>query len=224
MDRTGKDIRTCDIKTCIAPFRQKPVKIRNALDICKYCVKANEKQEDQTNEILREFEIEEHQKKFTPELKQVSKMFSKEEQEREELRLKRKEASKHAKKKKPVKRLKTKNYAKDESKQKEYAALKEYWDMRADEDGACLCEESGVYIPFFDIGNVHHILPKGALPQAKFDLENMCVLSAEKHTLAHAQQHKMKLHEYFEEVKLKMKRRYSMFDDLDILENQNKVA
>lgn len=104
MDSIGKNIKTCDIKICVAPFRQKPVKIHNALPICKYCVKAGLEYSEKQEEILREFEIEENQSKFPVDPK-PKKIFSKEEEERRALRLKRKEGKQAEKKKKPVKRI-----------------------------------------------------------------------------------------------------------------------
>lgn len=201
---------------------------------CRFCLqreanernrkKQLEKYKENQDELLRLSGIEENQKKFNDTPVRLGKMFSETELERERLRIQRKEARQGERKKKPVKRIKTPKYSESEDKQKEYKVLRRYWEMKSDEMGGCYCEESGKYIPEFHIGNVHHILTKGSNKAAAYDLENLCILTAEMHTLAHSAQHKMKLHEYFEEVKVKMKRRYSQFGDLNILESKNRVA
>ncbi len=101
MDRIGKQIRYCESKKCCAPFRQKPVKVYTIFGICKYCVKADEK----VTETIREFEVSEAQKTFKDNKpKELSNInYSKEEKEREELRLKRKEESKQVKNKSRLK-------------------------------------------------------------------------------------------------------------------------
>ena len=160
----------------------------------------------------------------------VKKRLERKEVSRKEKEKKRLEKSKTANrnlKKRALKKAKQKpqnNFQNLERKKEEYDAMKKYWDSKADEMGGCFCEESKKYIPQFHIGNVHHIATKLSLPQAACDLENMCILTSEMHTLAHSAQYKMKLYEYFKKVIIKIKRKYSQFGDLDVLENKNKVA
>lgn len=104
---------------------------------CKFCIqrKANErnrakkikKQEDKTNEILREFEIQENRKDFKSTPVRLGKIFSEEEQERQRLRLDRKEAKSQDKKKKAAKPSKI--YSK---KLTEKTPLK-YWETKLDD-------------------------------------------------------------------------------------------
>ena len=84
---------------------------------CKFCIQreANERNrkkqldryKENQEELLRLSEIEENQKEFRDNPLRLGKMFSKEELERERLRIERKEARQKQKEKKPVKRIKS---------------------------------------------------------------------------------------------------------------------
>lgn len=249
-EKKEKPIRYCDNwenETCKAPTKER-AEIKKRVGECQFCkayaakLRQQAKQREKQEHLRKVAEFEEN-KPEDPQPIKMEKLYSEREKkdierrnERERLKIeKRKEKAlekaktNQRKLKTKTKPIKKKNYSNIERKKEEYEAMEKYWIQNCDEFGGAYCEEylargQKVYIPHFHIGNVHHIATKKSLPEAAEDLENLCILSAEMHSMAHDNPHKMKLHNYFKEVIIKMKRKYSQFGDINILESKNKKS
>ena len=196
---TGKNIYHCIRKNCVSK-KSPNQRVGFEGGICSHCCQRDEELEQE----LKDFELTGIGKETTKQIKVFRESELRERKRQEQRKEDKKKAQQQRKYEKRLqyknkaskkrKSIKVKNYKQDESKQKEYAAMLEYWNMRADEMGGCVCEESGVYIPEFHIGNVHHILGKGANKAAADDIENLCILSAAAHKQAHDDMSKMKLY------------------------------
>jgi len=63
--------------------------------------------------------------------------------------------------------------------------FKTVWDQREDENGNCVCYETGRELPFSYRQNrccYHHVLPKSVYPKYKFERWNIVILHPDVHT------------------------------------------